>query len=133
MLRTCRTLQGIIYCRVCDTSRLEDFQARGMRSVCGYPVKIDLGTGVNKMNTFEAQTLIDNFLGRSAKFATVKTGRVTDTNGFAVEFVEAGKKYIVSGSMKGGIYKPDLKFGPRLTGCHGATSKPGLRHIGDDL
>jgi hypothetical protein len=63
----------------------------------------------------------------------VKSGFVYDKFKNVVTEVQAGNQYIVTGSLRGGYIKGDSRFGPRLTGYNGATTKPGLRWNGDDL
>eukprot|EP00331_Platyophrya_macrostoma_P006826 CAMPEP_0176427466 /NCGR_PEP_ID=MMETSP0127-20121128/12582_1 /TAXON_ID=938130 /ORGANISM="Platyophrya macrostoma, Strain WH" /LENGTH=85 /DNA_ID=CAMNT_0017808985 /DNA_START=251 /DNA_END=508 /DNA_ORIENTATION=- len=81
----------------------------------------------------QLQDIIDKMFARSQRFATVKGGFVYDKNRQVVDTVYAGGKYIISGSMRGGYIKGDVRFGPRLTGYAGGTTKPGLRWNGDDL
>lgn len=119
-----------IFCRIVDTLRLDEPYAR---NGVLYPTKVDLGDGISEMPVRELQDLLDRMFARSSRFATVRSGFVYDKHKKVVTTVRAYEQYIVTGNMRGGYIKGDPRFGPRLTGCSGATIKPGLKWNGEDL
>lgn len=130
MLRHSSRLSAPVYCRVIDTMRVDEPYARQGTI---FPIRIELGEGVTEAPVRDLQDMIDKMFARSQRFATVKGGFVYDKQKNVVTTVQAYGKYIVSGSMRGGYIKGDMRFGPRLTGYAGGTTKPGLRWSGDDL
>jgi hypothetical protein len=130
MLRRRTWLAAPVFIRLIDTMRMDDPVAQpGVL----FPVRVELGDGVNRMLTGDLQNIVDGMMAESGKYATVKTGGVYDRFGRQVREVFAGSKYIVSGNLRGGYVKNDMRFGLRLTGYNGASQRPGLRWNGDDL
>jgi hypothetical protein len=123
-------LRAPVFCRIVDTMRKNDPYAR---SGILYPIRIELGKGVEKCTPAELQEKIDAMLSRSQRFATVKSGQVFARNNSVATEIQAYGQYVVTGNMRGGYVKGDHRYGPRLTGYGGATAKPGLRWNGDDL
>lgn len=119
-----------VYCRIIDTMRLDEPYARPGTV---FPIRVELGEGVTEATDMRLQELIDLMMSRSTRFATVKGGFVYDKHKQVVKKVEAYGKYIITGNMRGGYVKGDYRFGPRLTGFAGATTKPGLKWNGEDL
>lgn len=119
-----------IYCRIVDTMRLDEPFARPGSL---YPIKVDLGDGVESLPVHALQEILDKQFARSQRFATVKNGFVYDKQKHVVTEVQAYQQYVITGSMRGGYIKGDARFGARLTGYNGATTKPGLKWNGDDL
>ena len=130
MLRCSAFGKAPVFCRIVDNSRMKE--SLGPTS-SGFPMRIELGDGVTECSNRELQCIIDDMMKpRSAKFSGCAFGQVLDRRGNAVEIVKAYEKYIVTGSMRSGYVKPDHRFGPRLTGYDGATTKPGLRWNGEE-
>ncbi|CAJ1009389.1 hypothetical protein Q4I28_004703 [Leishmania naiffi] len=123
-------LRAPVFCRVIDVMRHHEPYAR---AGILYPVRVELGEGVESCTPAELQDKIDTMLSRSKRFATVKTGNVYLRNNSVATVIKAYGQYVVTGSMRGGYVKGDHRYGPRLTGYGGATAKPGLRWNGDDL
>ncbi|KPI85995.1 hypothetical protein ABL78_4957 [Leptomonas seymouri] len=119
-----------VFCRIVDSMRKNDPYAR---AGILYPIRIELGQGVEQCTPAELQGKIDAMLSRSQRFATVKSGQVFARNGAVATEIRAYGQYVVTGNMRGGYVKGDHRYGPRLTGYGGATSKPGLRWNGEDL
>ncbi|KAG8342020.1 hypothetical protein TRVL_07151 [Trypanosoma vivax] len=129
MHRTMRTAAPV-FCRILDIMRQREPYARpGIL----YPIRVELGEGVNRCTPHELQERIDVMLARSQRFGTVKTGNVYNADQSVATEISAYGRYVVTGSMHGGYIKGDHRYGPRLTGYGGATTKPGLRWNGDDL
>jgi hypothetical protein len=124
------TRRAPIFCRIVDTVRLDDPYARQGTI---FPTKVELGDGVDTLSVHALQDILDKQFARSQRFGTVKNGFVYDKFKSTVTEVKAYKQYIVTGSLRGGYIKGDPRYGPRLTGCNGATTKPGLKWNGDDL
>ncbi|EAN92577.1 hypothetical protein C3747_4g3465c [Trypanosoma cruzi] len=130
MMRFSRCLGAPVFCRIIDVMRQNEPYARpGIL----YPIRVELGNNVEKCTSRELQEIIDNMLSRSQRFATVKTGMVYNSDQSVATEIKAYGRYVVTGNMRGGYIKGDHRFGPRLTGYGGATTKPGLRWNGDDL
>ncbi|KAK7201197.1 hypothetical protein NESM_000181200 [Novymonas esmeraldas] len=119
-----------VFCRIIDVMREKDPYAR---SGILYPIRVELGEGVETCTPAELQDKIDALLSRSQRYATVKTGNVFTRNNAVATVIKAYGQYVVTGNMRGGYVKGDQRYGPRLTGYGGATAKPGLRWNGDDL
>lgn len=119
-----------VFCRIIDTMRKND---PSLRSGILYPIRVELGEGVEQCTPGELQEKIDAMLSRSQRFATVKSGQIFARNNAEVTVVRAYGQYVVTGNMRGGYVKGDHRYGPRLTGYGGATTKPGLRWNGEDL
>lgn len=98
-----------------------------------YPIRVELGDRVDKCTPHELQELIDTMLARSQRYGTVKTGTVYNVNQSVATEIRAYGRYVVTGNMRGGYIKGDHRYGPRLTGYSGATTKPGLKWNGEDL
>ncbi|CUG31032.1 Hypothetical protein, putative [Bodo saltans] len=119
-----------IFCRIIDSVRLDEpYAPQGTV----FPIRIDLGDGVESLSVHALQDILDKQFARSSRYGTVKNGFVYDKTKAVVTEVRAYGKYIVTGSLRGGYIKGDTRFGPRLTGYNGATTKPGLKWNGDDL
>ncbi|CCW70185.1 unnamed protein product [Phytomonas sp. Hart1] len=119
-----------VFCRIVDSMRQsEPFARQGIL----YPIRVELGEGVESCTPFEFQCKIDVLMSRSNRYASVKTGRIFNRNNTEATIIKAYGQYIITGNMRGGYVKGDHRYGPRLTGCGGATTKPGLRWNGEDL
>lgn len=130
MLRLSGLARAPVFCRIVDMMREKDpFTRPGIL----YPIRIELGEGVNKMSIDEFQTMLDLKFNRSTRYASVKTGHIYTRRGSEAREIVAYGQYVVTGNMRGGYIKPDHRYGPRLTGYGGATTKPGLKWNGDDL
>ncbi|EPY42313.1 hypothetical protein AGDE_01610 [Angomonas deanei] len=77
--------------------------------------------------------LVDDMLSGHQRFATVRTGQVFNRNGTLASVINSYGQYVLTGNMRGGYVKGDHRYGPRLTGYGGATTKPGLRWNGEEL
>lgn len=130
MLNTSSAFFAPVFCRVIDSARQTEPYAR---AGILYPIRVELGDGVTSCSPIELQEKIDAMLTRSQRYGSVKTGQVYNRNNSIATTVEAYKQYIVTGNMRGGYVKGDYRYGPRLTGYNGATTKPGLRWNGDDM
>lgn len=119
-----------VFCRIVDTMRQSEPYAR---AGIIYPTRVELGEGVNSCTPAELQERIDALLSRSSRYGSVKTGQVYNRNNTVANVIEAYKQYVVTGNMRGGYIKGDHRYGPRLTGYNGATTKPGLRWNGEEL
>eukprot|EP00796_Vickermania_ingenoplastis_P009198 gene9198-6475_t len=119
-----------VFCRIVDSMRQAEPYAR---SGIIYPTRVELGEGVTSCTPLDLQEKIDSLLSRSQRFGSVKTGQVYNRNNSVATKIEAYKQYVVTGNMRGGYIKGDHRYGPRLTGYNGATTKPGLRWNGEDL
>lgn len=124
------TLLAPVFCRIIDSMRHEQPYAR---SGILYPIRVELGDGVVSCTPAELQDKLDVMLSRSQRYATVKTGQVYTRHNSIATTVTAYGQYVITGNMRGGYIKGDHRYGPRLTGYGGATTKPGLRWNGDDL
>ncbi|KEG11120.1 hypothetical protein DQ04_02961070 [Trypanosoma grayi] len=130
MLHCSRCSRAPVFCRIIDIMRQHEPYARpGIL----YPIRVELGANVEKCTPPELQDIIDTMLARSQRFATVKTGMVYNVDHSVATEIKAYGRYLVTGNMRGGYIKGDHRYGPRLTGYGGATTKPGLRWNGDDL
>lgn len=130
MLARSVILAAPVFCRIVDASRQHEPFAR---SGVLYPIRIELGEGVTTCTPYDLQCKIDAMMQRSQKFASVKLGRVFNRNNSEAKEIVAYRQYVVTGNMRGGYVKGDPRYGPRMTGCAGATMKPGLKWNGDDL
>lgn len=130
MLRLSSLSLAPVFCRIVDTMRQSEPYAR---AGIIYPTRVELGEGVTSCSPVELQELIDTMLSSSTRFGSVKTGQVYNRNKSVATVVEAYKQYVVTGNMRGGYVKGDHRYGPRLTGYNGATTKPGLRWNGEEL
>lgn len=130
MLRYSCALCAPVFCRIVDTMRENQNLAR---NGILYPIRVELGEKVEKCTPAELQEKIDAMFVRSQRYATVKTGAIYNRNGTKADVIKAYGQYVITGSMRGGYIKGDHRYGPRLTGYGGATTKPGLRWNGEDL
>ncbi|RNF06865.1 hypothetical protein TraAM80_03810 [Trypanosoma rangeli] len=130
MLRCSPCLWSPVFCRIVDIMRQNEPYAR---SGILYPIGVELGAKVDKCTPRELQDKVDSLLARSQRSATVKTGMVYNTDQSVATEIKAYERYVFTGNMRGGHIKGDHRFGPRLTGYGGATTRPGLRWNGDDL
>lgn len=130
MIRCSRVKSAPVFCRIIDTMRQAEPYAR---AGIVYPTRVELGDGVSCCSVVELQEKIDNLLSRSQRFGSVKTGQVYNRNNSVASKIHAYQQYVVTGNMKGGYVKGDHRYGPRLTGYSGATTKPGLRWNGEEL
>eukprot|EP00388_Colpodella_angusta_P029150 GDKK01015637.1.p1 GENE.GDKK01015637.1~~GDKK01015637.1.p1 ORF type:complete len:131 (+),score=4.46 GDKK01015637.1:17-409(+) len=130
MLRFTKPICAPVFVKIVDFVREADATTRSAK---GFIVSVDLGPGVKEVTVHQLQEIIDEQMAKHSKFGTVRTGRVFNAANQPVVRVVAGEKYIVTGNLRGGFIKPDSRFGPRLSGYHGATTKPGLRWNGDEL
>ncbi|EPY35769.1 hypothetical protein STCU_00921 [Strigomonas culicis] len=130
MLRCSCALRAPVFCRIIDSMRESQNMAR---AGILYPIRVELGERVESCTPAELQEKIDSMFARSQRYATVKTGTILNRNGTKAEAIKAYGQYVITGSMRGGYIKGDHRYGPRLTGYGGATTKPGLRWNGEDL
>ncbi|ORC87609.1 uncharacterized protein TM35_000212150 [Trypanosoma theileri] len=125
-----RGCRAPVFCRIIDIMRQHEPYARpGIL----YPIRVELGANVEKCTPRELQEIIDTMLARSQRFGTTKTGVIYNVDNSVATEIKAYGRYVVTGNMRGGYIKGDQRYGPRLTGYGGATTKPGLRWNGDDL
>lgn len=130
MLQFSRVSLAPVFCRIVDTMRQSEPYAR---AGIIYPTRVELGEGVSSCSPAELQERVDALLSRSSRYGSVKTGQVYTRNNTVASVIEAYKQYVVTGNMRGGYVKGDHRYGPRLTGYNGATTKPGLRWNGEEL
>ncbi|KAH9598500.1 hypothetical protein LSM04_001144 [Trypanosoma melophagium] len=130
MLCYSRCFRAPVFCRIIDIMRQHEPYARpGIL----YPIRVELGPNVEKCTPRELQEIVDAMLARSQRFGTTKTGMVYNVDNSVATEIKAYERYVITGNMRGGYIKGDQRYGPRLTGYGGATTKPGLRWNGDDL
>ena len=130
MFRPTCARRGVIYLRIIDSMRASD-TAAGPGVL--FPIQLDMGEGVERLALYELHCKIDEMMSSASKrYGTVKTGVVMNKYGTVVREVFAGNKYIVTGSLRGGYVKNDMRFGKRLTGYNGASLRPGLRWSGEE-
>lgn len=130
MWRRSSATHAPVFCRIIDSMRQAEPYAR---AGILYPTRVELGDGVTSCTPLDLQEKIDAMLSRSQRFGSVKTGQVYNRNNSVATKIEAYKQYVVTGNMRGGYIKGDHRYGPRLTGYNGATTKPGLRWNGEEL
>ncbi|CCW64123.1 unnamed protein product [Phytomonas sp. EM1] len=119
-----------VFCRIVDSMRQgEPYARQGIL----YPIRVELGEGVESCTPYELQDKIDIMMSRSNRFASVKPGKIFTRSNNEATIIKAYGQYVVTGNMRGGYVKGDHRYGPRLTGYGGATTKPGLRWNGEDL
>lgn len=119
-----------VFCRIVDSMReREPYARQGIL----YPIRVELGEDVVECTPYQLQEKIDELLSSSKKYATVKMGKVYNRNMSEARTIKAYGQYVVTGNMRGGYVKGDYRYGPRVTGYGGATTKPGLRWNGEDL
>lgn len=120
---------GMVYVLIMDEQRskvCQNFIGRG------YSVQIDLGEGVEKMDTKQFQFLVDGVMRKNSKvYESCATGKVMDPWKREVKTVVAGNKYMVTGNLKGGYVKSDFRFGPRLSGYGVSSTRQGYNWAGE--
>lgn len=130
MFRRSNVWLAPVFCRIVDSMREKEPYAR---AGILYPIRVELGNGVTECTPYQLQEMIDTMLSSSKKYATVKMGKVYNRNGSEARTIKQYGQYVVTGNMRGGYVKGDHRYGPRVTGYGGATTKPGLRWNGEDL
>lgn len=130
MFRASLPLCDRIYLKIVDFARETDAVTRAPK---GFNVVFEMGQGVKEMTVHELQDKLDETLSKNTRFGTTRTGRVFSASNAPVNKVVSNGQYIVTGNLRGGFIKPDERFGLRLSGYHGATTKPGLKWNGDEL
>eukprot|EP00796_Vickermania_ingenoplastis_P012876 gene12876-8754_t len=118
-----------VFCRIVDSMRQAEPYAR---SGIIYPTRVELGEGSRPAPARPPGE--DRLAAVALPTLRLREDRPgLQPKQLRSDKIEAYKQYVVTGNMRGGYIKGDHRYGPRLTGYNGATTKPGLRWNGEDL
>ena len=122
-----------MFLQIVDAKKMNDMMSMSRKGV-GFSIKFELGPGREEMEQVEFRRRLDDYIRQSSKvYETSAGGKIY--NHLHEEHkgpLFAYNKYVVTGKMRGGYVRKDMKFGVRVGGHQGGKLRNGLPWAGEE-